>query len=419
MVKRTLMERPLKVIAFGSGILGLAMTFAFIVSSVIQEDGSLGTQLVMLPAGLVGTSLTLAVFFVSPMLLTLYNLFYLIVPRPFPDLAAPSRAVERTTICLGTLFTFLYSQLTEIQWAANWTEQLVNSQLHTPVATQSIPTLVAIAATMVAGYLVLRRKDINTIPPLLAALAIAGLYLGVVLCIAWSIQIARHEWLLCLFPGNLVLIAAKVIKESVLQWQPEEHPLPQGKPAILWIHRLLSRAGNWPWLGFLLTIPLTGILLAVLTLLGQTPDSFIQAWTQTSDWTLSQQTAPPNVYQDMHYLCTVAAGGHRRVVKPLREGMRHGHKVLVNRQLCVANAFEQLLQERMPRFHRALRHVYDRYGYPIARHIRSSYAADAVYLLMKPLEWCFLAVLYLVDRRPENRIAVQYPHAPLPNSPEE
>lgn len=418
-MKQTLTEHPLKVIAVGSLTLGFMVVLVFVASSLIQGDGSLGTHFVMLPAGLIGSSLAVALFLVSPVLLTLYNLFYLIVPRSFPDLASPSRAVELTTICLGTLFTLLYSQLTEIQWAANWTEQLVNSQLHTPVATRSIPTLVVIAVVMVAGYLALRGKDVNAIPPLVAVLSIAGLYLGAVLCVVWSIQIAKHEWLLCVFPCNLVLIAAKVIKESILQWRPEEHPLPQGKPAILWIYGFLSRAGNWPWLAFLLTIPLTGILLAVLTLLGQAPDSFIQAWTQTSDWTFSQQTAPPNVYQDMHYLCTVAAGGHRRVVKPLREGVRHGHKVLVNRQLCIANAFEQLLQERTPRFHRVLRHIYDRYGYPVARHIRSAYAADAVYLVMKPLEWCFLTVLYLVDRRPENRIAVQYPHRPLPKPPEE
>ena len=34
--------------------------------------------------------------------------------------------------------------------------------------------------------------------------------------------------------------------------------------------------------------------------------------------------------------------------------------------------------------------------------------ADLIYYLMKPLEWAFLAVLYLTDVRPEDRIAVQY-----------
>ena len=93
-------------------------------------------------------------------------------------------------------------------------------------------------------------------------------------------------------------------------------------------------------------------------------------------------------------------------------GLRHGHKVIVNRQLCIANAFEQVLEERTPRFHRAVRNFYDTYGFPVAKLIRSRYAADLVYLLMKPLEWFFLAVLYLTDARPENRIALQY--LPLP-----
>ena len=117
---------------------------------------------------------------------------------------------------------------------------------------------------------------------------------------------------------------------------------------------------------------------------------------------------------DEHYLCTVAAGGHKKVVKPLRTGKRHGHQVLVNRQLCIANAFEQLLEEHIPRFHRAVRGLYDKTGYPIAKHIRSPYLADGIYFFMKPLEWIFLLVLYLCDPEPENRIAVQYPHKPLP-----
>ena len=88
--------------------------------------------------------------------------------------------------------------------------------------------------------------------------------------------------------------------------------------------------------------------------------------------------------------------------------MRHGHRVTVNRQLCIANAFEQVLEEKTPRFHRAVRGFYDRYGFPIAKMIRSPFAADVVYIMMKPLEYLFLIVLYLTDINPENRIALQY-----------
>ena len=62
----------------------------------------------------------------------------------------------------------------------------------------------------------------------------------------------------------------------------------------------------------------------------------------------------------------------------------------------------------MPELHRRIRSFYDRYGFPIAKLIRSPYAADVVYFIMKPLEWLFLLVIYAVDVKPENRIAVQY-----------
>lgn len=41
------------------------------------------------------------------------------------------------------------------------------------------------------------------------------------------------------------------------------------------------------------------------------------------------------------------------------------------------------------------------------------WAADVVYLCMKPLEWIFLLVLYLFDEKPEDRICSQY----LPKEP--
>lgn len=48
--------------------------------------------------------------------------------------------------------------------------------------------------------------------------------------------------------------------------------------------------------------------------------------------------------------------------------------------------FEQIIEEKAPRFHYVVRSFYDKYGYPVAKHINSKYAADFVYFLMKPLE---------------------------------
>ncbi|NLM34294.1 MAG: hypothetical protein GX206_02550 [Clostridiales bacterium] len=80
--------------------------------------------------------------------------------------------------------------------------------------------------------------------------------------------------------------------------------------------------------------------------------------------------------------------GHKRIVKPIRAGIRHGNRIVVNRQLLVANAFENILEQYTPSFHKFIRYVHDKYGYPLSKHINSPLSADLVYILMKPLE-CF------------------------------
>lgn len=162
------------------------------------------------------------------------------------------------------------------------------------------------------------------------------------------------------------------------------------------------------WLAIPAMVPVLAVLALILVVFGQRPDGVILAFTKTSDWILSGEIAPPPVAYNTHYLCTVSLRGHKKLVKPIRFGVRRGEKIVVNRQLCVANAFEQLLEERMPGFHRAVRTFYDTYGYPISKHINSAWSADVVYLLMKPLEWIFVFVLYLFDAKPEDRICRQY-----------
>jgi hypothetical protein len=111
-----------------------------------------------------------------------------------------------------------------------------------------------------------------------------------------------------------------------------------------------------------------------------------------------------------HYLCTVAARGHTWLVQPERLGSRRGVLIVVNRQLAIANAFEDLLIARWPRFARACRATYDRFGLPVSRWLRHPLACDLVYVAMKPAEWAFYLALLLFDRTsPEARIARMYP----------
>lgn len=81
---------------------------------------------------------------------------------------------------------------------------------------------------------------------------------------------------------------------------------------------------------------------------------------------------------------------------------------MVNRQLLIANAFEELIQESTPRLHKFIRNAYDRYGYPLSKNITTPASSNLVYRLMKPLEYLFLAVLYFCCSKPEEKINKQY-----------
>ncbi|MEG1027159.1 MAG: DUF6688 family protein, partial [Oscillospiraceae bacterium] len=322
-----------------------------------------------------------------------------------------NKIIETIAMILGLVYSVIYIGLCEILFEP-WNVQLSNNQMHGMIAPENILTIVTLSILGFIGYLFIRYVPAKKQPPLLSALGISAVYIGIIISIIWCIQTFRGIFLLIL-PANCILIYIK----SVFIFVYEKNRLIESKQVSLKykkIAKLLNKATNLPWIALLLLLPLLGVAIAILFLFGQEPDAIIKAWTQTADWTLSQRVGPANIQYDEHYLCTVAAGGHKKIVKPFRTGLRHGHRVLVNRQLCVANAFEQVIEEKTPNFHRVVRGFYDKTGYPISKHINTKVLADIIYFIMKPLEWIFLIVLYSVDVAPENRIALQYPHTKKP-----
>lgn len=375
--------------------------------------------------------LLLAVFLVLPLVITLYNLVSV-----FTKGRRGQYVFGWMTMVLGPLFSLIL--LTMEGAPPDYPDPVVlggvGPSFHTPIASWYLPSFLAFAVIGIAAYLLLLHGK-DRLPPLIAVVGITGVYIGAVVSVLYIAQLAKNlgldDWIevlfLILFPFNYLLCAAKVLRQTIRGYvrdmsadppiyesllrdsQKKSDSLPaHTNPFLNFCWRTLSRSAGWLLLPFLFMLPLLAALLGILLLFGQQPDSLIRAFTQTSDWTLSQQISPPPVTVDSHYLCTVALRGHRRLVRPTRCGLRRGKKIVVNRQLCVANAFEQCVMEKCPRLHRKIRDFYDRRGYPLSRHITTPLRADIVYILMKPLEWLFLLFLYAADRRPESRIARQY-----------
>ena len=301
---------------------------------------------------------------------------------------------------LEAIFIFIVKEMTFYDWS----EPLINSQKHALIWSGAYPTFFTFAALTLLALITYTYRDANSLSPLANIFCISGILGGVVLLLVFDnqLQVASfHTFFLLIYSINLLWVRIK-------EWQEDRTEIIYENRLLQYFHQLLNKSRNWPWLAVLLALPTLVLVVLILMLFGQQPDSMIKAWTDTADWAFSQKIPPQNLIIDEHYLCTVAAGGHEKVVKPQRMGVRHSHPVVVNRQLCIANAFEQVLEEKTPGFHRFLRRNYDRYGYPFAKHIKKKWAMDLIYYLMKPLEWIFLLILYLVDRKPENRIAMQY-----------
>lgn len=161
-----------------------------------------------------------------------------------------------------------------------------------------------------------------------------------------------------------------------------------------------------------LCLPILTIITSLLLLFGQQPDSIVRAFTDTYKHGFSKlDYLCDNVQCGGHFLCSVAAKGHKRIVHPIRYGERNGSKIICNRQLLIANAFEEMLEQKSPKAHKFIRHNYNKVGSTIHRHyhiFNNKIVADLVYILMKPIEIFFLLAIYSFDQKPENRIAKQY-----------
>lgn len=258
-------------------------------------------------------------------------------------------------------------------------------------------------------------------PPLTLVLLLSVLFIGCIINIVVVLQLIAHhtesidgykgnDGTMMLLPAPLlnllisILLIVKVVKEErqIARQRTFKNPFLNKCNSLL-----ASRYHEAVW-AMLLLLPVWLTITLILILLGQDSNSLVKVFTDTATWTFSQKMHPPPLDHRGHYLCTVAARGNPKLVKPLRVGIRHGRPTIVNRQLLIANAFEEWIQDIAPGFHQSIRQFYDQYGYNLSQKINSVKASNLTYTFMKPLEWAFLLLLYLFCTNPEARIQRQY-----------
>jgi hypothetical protein len=217
--------------------------------------------------------------------------------------------------------------------------------------------------------------------------------------------------------GNMPIISfcffSLVRNHRLLMDAVNESPCNQRKGLSRLACKILSLQAPLKFpLMLILCLPLLVVIASLLLLFGQRPDSMIRAFTDTYKHGLSQLDYQcDNVQCGGHFLCSVAANGHPKLVKPERAGVRNGGNIICNRQLLIANAFEDIIQQTWPSLHRFIRKHYDKVGDIVHKNgdmFSNKCIANCMYIVMKPLEWLFLVILYTADHKPENRIAKQY-----------
>lgn len=331
------------------------------------------------------------------------------------------RGNVRTSVSIYEYVLIICANLSLILFAFAW---LLNSadyytaidivdDGYTPIASAHVLTFLVFFALSSWGIIVLWVRG-NRLPPLLFVMAIIFIIIGCVINFALLLQLmsntepAKMGFIFSLTPFfHIVISISLLIRVAENERELASEKIYQNK-FLNTLNQFMARSKDKPVLILMLCVPVFILVVAILMLFGQDYNSITKVFTETATWNFSQQSHPPFLDHKGHYLCTIAVCGDAKVVKPLRLGKRHGHEIVVNRQLLIANAFEELIQESAPRLHTIIRNVYDKYGYPLSKKITTPESSNLIYRMMKPLEYLFLVVLYLFVIKPEEKINKQY-----------
>lgn len=189
---------------------------------------------------------------------------------------------------------------------------------------------VAVVAGLCVGALIYSTRRNKLAPPLLEVIINCLLVLGIRYDVIAGIQESNIDlqWLIWVFgvlpvafQFSLALIDNHRLAVKDLADQGGSRPAVTG----LCCRIIVSPYWRKIPLLLLLCLPFLTLLVAVLLIFGQKPDSLVRAFTDTYKHGFSQLDYKcAGVVCDGHFLCTIAAKGDPRLVKPIRVGIRAG-----------------------------------------------------------------------------------------------
>ena len=236
-------------------------------------------------------SFFVSLIFVYPIVLTGYHIVLLYLETK-KKLLKPFIRFDQVAIWYGLILEFLYLTEGKYVTGSDWSVQLKNLEMHTPIFSEAAPTIIFIFAIGIAGYLYLRVRPLKKIPPLMAIISMSAMYLWVIEVLVFTVQVFKGDLsgdnlldvYLLVYPVCIICIVARTVISKVHEWQEYEMERTkiQSNPLLNFADKILSNSKLWPIYAIIFMFPLLGIIIGILLLFGQAPDSVIKAWTEST-----------------------------------------------------------------------------------------------------------------------------------------
>lgn len=181
-------------------------------------------------------------------------------------------------------------------------------RMHEPFSSYYLWAIFLFAFWGFFSYIVLKFGR-RILPPVVEVILLAGVYVGIALSVACLVQLSGPKLedthlssfdltvigSLSIVPIIYILHSAHLLYRIVREKAEKQAGTQYEGKLFGGLNRFLLEGGHLFWMAGIALLPLLGIVVMILVLLGKQPDGIILVFTKTSDWMLSQEISPPPV----------------------------------------------------------------------------------------------------------------------------
>lgn len=205
------------------------------------------------------------IFLLLPFIITIFNLINLFKKKKIKPIL-----FDVLTFGLGiflTIILYIFSGFQDYQEQLNITQ--LDLGLHAPIASWSMPTILAILIVGIISYIIIRNKKLD-LPPLLVVICMSGIILCSIFSIIWIIQIWKNlmnqgNIYFIIFPINYIICGLSASIDIIRYYKEKEIKIKTYNNKFLdKCNKIICNINNWPLLAIIFCVPLLLIIMIIL-----------------------------------------------------------------------------------------------------------------------------------------------------------